>query len=116
MLKVYLGINFSFITKGDNMHIILLFAVIYIGIAEWRIADLRKKLKGYRQLSIKLDKDQSVWYSGVLPKAEALCLFQETNGTYLLSKLSDKHWLKKDGQVDFEKIKRWAYVDDLDKI
>lgn len=98
------------------MQILILVMVVYIVFAEWRIADLKKKLQGYRSLSIKLDEDKTVWYSGVLPKSDALCLFQETSGDYLLSKLSDKYWLKKDGKVDFERIKRWAYLEDIEKI
>lgn len=90
--------------------------IVYIIYAEWRVADLRKKLTLCRNLAVKLDSDKTVWYSGVLPKSGELCLFQETNGDYVISKLSDKRWLKKDGAVAFEKIKRWAYIGDLDNI
>lgn len=98
------------------MHILLLAMIVYIVFAEWRIADLKKKVNSFKNLSAKLEEDGTVWYSGVLPKSDALCLFQETNGDYLLSRLSDKRWLKKDGKVDFERIKRWAYMEDIEKI
>ncbi len=98
------------------MQFIIVVLAVYIIYAEWRVVDMRKKLAMCRNLAVKLDSDKTVWYSGVLPKSGELCLFQETNGGYVISKLSDKRWLKKDGTVAFEKIKRWAYIYDLDNI
>lgn len=47
------------------------------------------------------------------PEAAEECLFEEKNGTLVLARLSDKRWQKKDGSVDFEAIKRWAYLKDI---
>ncbi len=98
------------------MHLIAVVLVVYIVYAEWRTIDLRRKLQNCQVLLDKLNEEKTVWYSGVLPKSEELCLFQEADGEYVISKLSDKRWLKKDGSVAFEKIKRWAYINDLDNI
>ncbi len=98
------------------MHLIAVVLVLYIVYAEWRAIDLRKKLQNCQALLDKLNEEKTLWYSGVLPKSEELCLFQEVGGEYVISKLSDKRWLKKDGTVAFEKIKRWAYINDLDNI
>lgn len=98
------------------MHIIAFVLVVYVIFAEWCSIDQKKKLQICRETVAKLENDNTLWYNGVLPKAEELCLFQEVGGEYVITKLSDKRWLKKDGTVAFEKIRRWAYISDLDNI
>lgn len=97
------------------MPLIILALIIYVVIVEWRSVVQRKNLADCRRLVDKLQGDKTIWYSGVLPKSGELCLFQEADGDYVIAKLSDKRWLKKDGNVDFAKIKRWLYIGDLDK-
>ena len=58
----------------------------------------------------KMQKDKTLWYSGVLPKADELCLFQNEEGHYLISTLNGTP------SADFAKIKRWIYLKDLDSI
>lgn len=96
------------------MQLAILVLLIYVIYAEWRVLDLRKKLMAADGSIAKFKKDKTIWYSGVLPKADKLCVFQETGGEYVISKLADKHWVKKDGETDFSKIKRWAYLVDLE--
>lgn len=98
------------------MHLVILALVIYAVFAEWRISVLKKRADGLERNLSKLKKDKTIWYSGVLPKAGDLCLFQENSGEYVISKLSDKRWQKKDGSVDFGKIKRWVAIKDLENI
>lgn len=98
------------------MPLVILALGLYIIFAEWRNLVLRNRLDAAEKNLSKLKKDKTLWYSGVLPKADKLCLIQESNGDYVVSKLSDKHWLSKDGLVDFSKIKRWVYIDDLNTI
>ena len=98
------------------MHLIALVFIGYVIYAEWRMLDLRKKLQNCREVTAKIENDKTIWYSGVLPQADELCLFQENDGTYVIAKLSDKRWQKKDGTVDFERIKRWVALRDLDNI
>ncbi len=94
------------------MHLIILGLLLYVIFAEWRnmkqaaaLKDLEKKLEKYK-------KDKTLWYSGVLPAADKMCLFEEAKGGYALSSLDDKRWLK-NGEADFLKISRWIYIDDL---
>lgn len=98
------------------MHLVILALGLYIVFAEWRNLVLRNKLDAAERNLSKLKKDKTLWYSGVLPKADKLCLIQESGGDYAVSKLSDKRWLRKDGAVDFSKIRRWAYIEDLNTI
>lgn len=98
------------------MPLVILALGLYIIFAEWRNVKLRIKLDGLDKNLGKLKRDKTIWYSGVLPKADKLCLFQENGGEYLVSKLSDIRWKNKDGLIDFSKIKRWAYIDDLNNI
>ena len=98
------------------MHLVVFALGLYIVFAEWRNSVLRKKLDAAERNLSKLKKDKTLWYSGVLPKADKFCLIQESGGDYVVSKLSDKRWLSKDGLVDFSKIKRWAYLDELNTI
>ncbi len=98
------------------MPLVILALGLYIIFAEWRNLVLRNKLDAAEKNLSKMKKDKTLWYSGVLPKADKLCLIQESNGDYVVSKLSDKRWLSKDGLVDFSKIKRWVYIEDLNNI
>lgn len=98
------------------MPLVILALGLYIIFAEWRNLVLRNKLDAAEKNLSKIKKDKTLWYSGVLPKADKLCLIQENNGDYVVSKLSDKRWLSKDGLVDFSKIKRWVYIEDLNNI
>ncbi len=98
------------------MPLVILALGLYIIFAEWRNLVLRNKLDAAEKNLSKIKKDKTLWYSGVLPKADKLCLIQESNGDYVVSKLSDKRWLSKDGLVDFSKIKRWVYIEDLNNI
>lgn len=98
------------------MHLVILALAIYAVFAEWRISVLKKSVDDLDRNFTKLKKDKTLWYSDVLPNADDLCLFQEKNGEYVISKLSDKRWQTKDGNVDFGKIKRWAAIKDLENI
>lgn len=98
------------------MPLLILAVIMYAVYAEWRIVKLKNQQITYMRALAKIQDDKTLWYSGVLPKAGELCLFQETGGDYVISKLSDKRWLGKDGSVDFAKIKRWLYLKDLDKL
>ena len=98
------------------MPLVILALGLYIIFAEWRNLVLRNKLDAAEKNLSKIKKDKTLWYSGVLPKADKLCLIQESNGDYVVSKLSDKRWLSKDGLVDFSKIIRWVYIEDLNNI
>lgn len=98
------------------MPLVILALGLYIIFAEWRNLVLRNKLDAAEKNLSKIKKDKTLWYSGVLPKADKLCLIQESNGDYVVSKLSDKRWFSKDGLVDFSKIKRWVYIEDLNNI
>lgn len=98
------------------MHFVLTIMVLYILFSEWRIFDLKKKFCSVELLADKINTDGSLWYSGVLPQSEELCLFLDDKGHYCVTTLNDKKWLKKDGSLDFNKIKKWAYVKDLEKI
>lgn len=98
------------------MPLVILALGLYIIFAEWRNLVLRNKLDAAEKNLSKMKKDKTLWYSGVLPKADKLCLIQESNGDYVVSKLSDKRWLSKDGLVDFSKIKRWVSIEDLNNI
>lgn len=98
------------------MHFILGAAVLYIIFAEWRIFEARKKIYSYERGFSKLNEDKSLWYSSVLPESDELCLFEVRDGSYFITTLSDKRWVKKDGAVDFSDIKRWLYMRDLEKI
>lgn len=98
------------------MPLVILALGLYIIFAEWRNLVLRNKLDAVERNLSKMKKDKTLWYSGVLPKADKLCLIQESGGDYVVSKLSDKRWLNKEGLVDFSKIKRWVYIDDLNNI
>lgn len=98
------------------MPLVILALGLYLIFAEWRNLVLRNKLDAAEKNLSKIKKDKTLWYSGVLPKADKLCLIQESNGDYVVSKLSDKRWLSKDGLVDFSKIKRWVYIEDLNNI
>ena len=98
------------------MPLVILALGLYIIFAEWRNLVLRNKLDAAEKNLSKIKKDKTLWYSGVLPKADKLCLIQESNGDYVVSKLSDKRWLSRDGLVDFSKIKRWVYIEDLNNI
>ena len=58
----------------------------------------------------KMQKDKTLWYSGVLPQADALCLFEDADGKYLISTLNGTP------SADFSKIKRWIYLKDLENL
>lgn len=98
------------------MQLVILALGIYVLFAEWRNTSQKKKIDDFMRSLKKLTDEKSLWYSGVLPKSNELCLFQETNDNYIINKLSDKYWLKKDGSVDFARIKRWVYINDLNNI
>ncbi len=92
------------------MHLIGLIVIIYVILAEWRIAKLKKRWGSCMVNLAKMQKDKTLWYSGVLPKADELCLFQDEEGNYLISTLNGTP------SADFAKIKRWIYLKDLDSI
>lgn len=98
------------------MQILLLVAIAYFVFAEWRIFEARKKIYSYERGFSKLNEDKSLWYSSVLPEAGELCLFEEKDGSYHITTIADKRWLKKDGSVDFSNIKRWLYMRELEKM
>lgn len=95
------------------MPLVILALALYIVFAEWRNLKQSERLKELEKNLAKFKKDKTIWYAGVLPNADKLCLFEENNGDYVISKLSDKRWLNKDKEADFAKIKRWAYLSDL---
>ena len=95
------------------MHLVVVGLGLYILFSEWRNMKQNIRLKDLEQNLSKFKKDKTIWYSGVLPASDKLCLFQENSGEYVISKLEDKRWMKKDGETDFSKIKRWVYLDDL---
>ena len=99
-----------------NMPLIILALGLYLVFAEWRNWALHNKLRVADKNLSKIRKDKSLWYSGVLPDASKVCLIQEKSGEYIVSKLSDKYWLDKDGAIDFSKIKRWIYMEDLSEL
>jgi len=92
------------------MPIIGLLVIIYVILAEWRIAKNKKRWLSCMAHLAKMQKDKTLWYSGVLPKADELCLFQDEEGRYLISTLNGTP------SSDFSKIKRWIYLKDLDNI
>ena len=92
------------------MPIIGLVVVLYVILAEWRIAKTKKRWVGCMTNLAKMQKDKTLWYSGVLPKADELCLFQDVDGKYLISTLNGTP------SADFSKIKRWIYLSDLENI
>lgn len=92
------------------MPVIGLIVIVYVILAEWRIAKLKKRWVGCMANLAKMQKDKTLWYSGVLPKADELCLFQDEEGHYLISTLNGMP------SADFSKIKRWIYLKDLDSI
>lgn len=98
------------------MPLVILALGLYIVFAEWRNLKQSERLKDLEKNLAKFKKDKTIWYSKVLPNADKLCLFQESGGSYVITKLSDKRWLNKDGEVDFAKIKRWAYMEDLESL
>lgn len=98
------------------MPLIILLLAIYVLVSEWRSFEQKKKLVQYRETILKLEKDQTVWYDGVLPEADRECLFEENNNSFRIGRLTDKYWLKKDGSADFSKIKRWAYMRDIENL
>ena len=98
------------------MHLVIFALGLYIVFAEWRNQVLRRRLDNAEKNLNKFKKDKTIWYSGVLPNADKLCLIEEKSGGYVVSRLSDKRWMKKDGEVDFDKIKRWTYIEDLESL
>ena len=90
--------------------------VLYVAFAEWRNFLLRRRADSVEKNLTKLRKDKTIWYTGVLPSADQLCLIEEKNGNYIVSKLSDKYWLNKSGEIDFDKIKRWIYIEDIENL
>lgn len=98
------------------MHLAVFALVLYVMFAEWRLLTLKNRLGVCEKQLSKFKKDKTVWYTGVLPKADKLCLFEEKNGDYRVSKLEDKYWQNKDGTVDFSKIKRWVYIEDMNNL
>ena len=72
------------------MHLIGLIVIIYVILAEWRIAKLKKRWGSCMSHLAKMQKDKTLWYSGVLPKADELCLFQNEEGHYLISTLNER--------------------------
>lgn len=98
------------------MPLMILALGLYIVFAEWRNLKQSERLKDLEKNLNKFKKDKTIWYSGVLPASDKQCLFEESSGGYVISKLEDKRWMKKNGEVDFAKIKRWAYMDDLESL
>lgn len=92
------------------MPIIGLIVILYVIVAEWRIAKMKKRWISCLTNLAKMQKDKTLWYSGVLPKADELCLFQDENGHYLIATLNGTP------SADFSKIKRWIYLKDLENI
>lgn len=98
------------------MHLIVFALALYAVIAEWRNYNLRTQLIKKSQVIQKYVHDNTYWYANVLPQADKLCLIETKKGEFLVSKLSDKRWQKEDGEVDFSAIKRWMYIEDLEKL
>lgn len=92
------------------MPVIGLIVILYVIIAEWRIAKMRSRWVSCMGNLAKMQKDKTLWYSGVLPKADELCLFQQQDGKYLISTLNGTP------SADFAKIKRWIYLNDLENL
>lgn len=96
------------------MHLIAVVLVVYIVFAEWRGINQQRKIGELQRTVSKLREDKTVWYEAVLPEAaEEVSDLRRKTGTLVLARLSDKRWQKKDGSVDFEAIKRWAYLKDI---
>ena len=74
-----------FVSEG-KMPIAGLIVILYVVIAEWRIAKMKKRWISCVSSLAKMQKDKTLWYSGVLP------------------------------QADFSKIKRWIYLKDLENL
>lgn len=98
------------------MHLVIIALGLYILFSEWRNTKQNSRLKDLEKNLSKFKKDKTIWYFDVLPASDKLCLFQENGGEYVISKLEDKRWMKKDGEADFSKIKRWAYMEDLENL
>ena len=96
--------------KKKKMPIAGLIVILYVVIAEWRIAKMKKRWISCVSCLAKMQKDKTLWYSGVLPQADALCLFEDADGKYLISTLNGTP------SADFSKIKRWIYLKDLENI
>ena len=87
-----------------------LIVILYVVFAEWRIAKMKKRWISCVSSLAKMQKDKTLWYSGVLPQADALCLFEDADGKYLISTLNGTP------SADFSKIKRWIYLKDLENL
>lgn len=98
-----------FVSEG-KMPIAGLIVILYVVIAEWRIAKMKKRWISCVSSLVKMQKDKTLWYSGVLPQADALCLFEDADGKYLISTLNGTP------SADFSKIKRWIYLKDLENL
>ena len=92
------------------MQIVALLFALYVVWAELRVLKMKKRWLSCAESLAKMHQDKTLWYSGVLPKADEVCLIQDDTNKYILSSLNSTP------SADFVKIKRWMYLKDIENL